>query len=129
RVPRAPGAGPARAPSGRDPAVRPPVDLPGERRGPARRAPALVPRAASPPRGLTPAGVVWRRGSSADPMLASRFSASGHVREPDPHTWLASPAVRDRRPAVAAERLRPQLHARRSLAALVLGAVDHCDRP
>ena len=37
------------------------------------------------------------------------------------------PAVRDRRPAVAAERLRPQLHARRRLAALVLGPVDERD--
>jgi hypothetical protein len=34
-----------------------------------------------------------------------------------------SPAVRDRRAPVAAERLRPQLHTRRRLAALVLGAV------
>ena len=38
---------------------------------------------------------------------------------------LAAPAVRDRRSAVAAERLRAQLHARRRLAALVLRPVDH----
>ena len=37
---------------------------------------------------------------------------------------LAAPAVRDRRAAVAAERLRAQLHAGRGLAALVLGPVD-----
>ena len=45
-------------------------------------------------------------------------------------SWLSTaPAVRDRRPPVAAERLRPQLHARRRLAALVLGAVDQGERP
>src|SRR4051794_7348382 len=37
------------------------------------------------------------------------------------------PAVGDRRPPVAAERLRPQAHPRRRLAPLVLGAVDHRD--
>src|SRR5712692_4059508 len=40
---------------------------------------------------------------------------------------LAAPVVCDRRPAVAPERFRPQPHARRRLAALVLGAVDHRD--
>src|SRR3954451_22901522 len=39
-----------------------------------------------------------------------------------------TPAVRDRRSAVAPERLRPQAHARRGLAPLVLGAVDHRER-
>src|SRR4051794_22526412 len=39
-----------------------------------------------------------------------------------------TPAVGDRRAAVPAERLRPQAHARRRLAALVLGAVDHRER-
>ena len=38
------------------------------------------------------------------------------------------PAVGDRRAAVAAEGLRPQLDARWRLAALVLGAVDHRQR-
>src|SRR5919106_2356675 len=38
-----------------------------------------------------------------------------------------APAIRDRRPPVAAERLRAQLHARRRLAALVLGTVDQRD--
>ena len=42
---------------------------------------------------------------------------------------LVAPAVRDRRPPVAAERLRVQLHAGRGLAALVLGAVDERERP
>src|SRR5436309_14834122 len=41
---------------------------------------------------------------------------------------LTAPAVGDRRAAVAAERLRPQLDAGRRLPALVLGAVDHPDR-
>ena len=41
---------------------------------------------------------------------------------------LAAPAVRDRRAAVAAERLRPKLDSGRRLAALVLGAVDHRHR-
>ena len=39
----------------------------------------------------------------------------------------AAVAVRDRRPPVAAEGLRPQLHAGRRLAPLVLGAVDERD--
>ena len=42
---------------------------------------------------------------------------------------LARPAIGDRQPPVAAERLRPELHARRRLAALVLGAVDERDCP
>src|SRR6478672_2229059 len=37
-------------------------------------------------------------------------------------------AVRDRRPAVAPEGLRAQLHSGRRLAALVLGAIDEGDR-
>src|SRR5207245_6404470 len=41
---------------------------------------------------------------------------------------LTRPAVRDRCPPVAAERLRPELHAGRGLAALVLRAVDHRER-
>ena len=41
---------------------------------------------------------------------------------------LALPAIRDRRAPVAAERLRAQLHARRRLAALVLGPVDQRER-
>src|SRR5688572_26874276 len=41
---------------------------------------------------------------------------------------LSGPAVRDRRAAVAAERLRAELHSRRGLAALVLRAVDHRER-
>src|SRR6059036_3343063 len=45
-----------------------------------------------------------------------------------PVNHLASPAVRDRRAPVAAERLRAQLHARRCLPPLVLGTVDHVDR-
>src|SRR5438309_7821774 len=49
---------------------------------------------------------------------------SAHARE---NYGLASPVVRDRRPAVAPERLRPQPHSRGRLPALVLGAVDHRD--
>ena len=40
-----------------------------------------------------------------------------------------SQAIRDRRAPVTSERLRPQLHARRRLPALVLGAVDERDGP
>src|SRR6266536_3525019 len=36
-----------------------------------------------------------------------------------------APAVRDRRAPVAAEGLRPEAHARRSLPTLVLGPIDH----
>ena len=44
-------------------------------------------------------------------------------------SFLVAPPVRDRRPPVAAERLRAQLHPGRRLAALVLGAVDHRAAP
>src|SRR5262245_50863600 len=40
----------------------------------------------------------------------------------------AAPLVRDRQAPIAAERLRPKLDPRRSLPALVLGAVDHRQR-
>src|SRR5437016_6301485 len=42
---------------------------------------------------------------------------------------LTAPSVRNGWPPVAAERLRPQLHARGRLAALVLGPVDEGERP
>src|SRR5687768_15383364 len=38
-----------------------------------------------------------------------------------------SPAIRDGRPPIAPESLRPELHPRRGLAALVLGLVDERD--
>src|SRR5205823_11031485 len=50
-------------------------------------------------------------------------------RAPAAPVSLARPAVRDRRTAVAPECLRAQLDARWGLAALVLGAVDHRERP
>src|SRR5262252_8352049 len=44
-------------------------------------------------------------------------------------TGSAAPAIRDRRPPVTPECLRPQPHARRSLSPLVLGAIDERNGP
>ena len=73
----------------------------------------------------------WRRSSSASTGSRARSpgwptsrstarSATGCATS----RGSSGPAVRDRRAAVPAERLRVELHARRRLPALVLGAVD-----
>src|ERR671922_1458965 len=62
-------------------------------------------------------------------LNASTGDADRHGRgRPRRGCGSAAPPVRDRRPAVAAERLRPELHARRRLAPLVFRSVDERDR-
>src|SRR5581483_11425943 len=68
--------------------------------------------------------------SSSSSTASTTSSRSTRARAPTRRcgTRSAGPAVRDRSPPVAAERLRAQLHSRRRLAALVLGAIDHRER-
>ena len=77
----------------------------------------------------------WRRRRTASlrggsPHCCADLLHTGAPAEPLTSTSkrLAAPAVRDRRAAVAAERLRPQLHSGRRLPSLVLGTVDHRHR-
>src|SRR3954453_18954893 len=71
--------------------------------------------------------------TNESPLLNEKARVS-RVACVSPWCWIhasarsVTPAVRDRGPAVAPERLRPQAHARRGLAPLVLGAVDHRER-
>src|SRR5262245_21876051 len=59
----------------------------------------------------------------------SHANAEASLAMPPESSSLTAPAVRDREAPVAPERLRAQLHTGWRLAALVLRAVDHRERP
>src|SRR5207253_10463766 len=80
------------------------------------------------PRGRRPA-LAFAAGRGRLAQLRADGDAARAGRRPAATRLLAGPAVGDRRAAVAPERLRPQLDTRRRLAALVLRAVDHPERP
>src|SRR6185436_2327692 len=89
--------------------------------------PALARRGAGPathppPRGR---GGTHRTARTRGGMRQFRASSSTGRR---PAPGLVAPAVRDRRPPVAAEGLRVEFHAGRRLAALVLRPVDERER-
>src|SRR5205807_6946218 len=89
------------------------------------RAPALVSRA----RGRERASGSYLNSNAARSYVPSVRRATNCRHVPaqalSVSQRLTAPVVRNRRAAVAAERLRPQLYAGRRLPALVLGAVDH----
>src|ERR671934_2300197 len=88
------------------------------------------PRCRIPPRGsqmasrTNPPPAVTTHAMSAAHFIAASFPSSKNCSA----SLLAAPQIRNRRPAIAAECLRPETNARRRLAALVFGAVDQGER-
>src|SRR5262245_26848024 len=101
---------------------------PGRMRDPASRAVCMPPRETQIESKTKPPIAVRSHAMSAIHSMVPPRSFGDRGTYSQTRQFSAAPTIRDRQAPVAAERLRAQLHPRRRLPPLVLGAVDHRER-